>query len=129
MSRKFSVWLPTTIATPCCAGSMMLWPPSRHQAAANESDVSKRVKCRKFADSIDQQNSAAKRFAFPLRAPGEWEFHLPQKIVHFVEALRMPRRQQHHCSRVGGEHIGECAQKQRLLLFNGASADKHRSCI
>src|SRR6185312_13144272 len=27
MSRKFSVWLPTMIGTPYCAGSIMLWPP------------------------------------------------------------------------------------------------------
>jgi len=48
---------------------------------------------------------------------------------HAVEALGMPRRQDHYRLRMRHQHILEGFEHERFLTLDGAAADQHRACV
>ena len=102
-------------------------PAARHQASADESHIGQSIERGQFSDGIDQQHSARQRFSLPLRAPERRNAQLPQQDRNVVEALGMPRRQNHHRARMRHPQIFKRLQQRRFLVLHRAAADQHRS--
>ena len=111
MSRKFSVWLPTTIATPCCAGSMMLCPPRGTRLPPTN------------ATSAKHKGKRVRRWCRVERLRRRWGRHsrrnaaksaakLLEQFATSVKALGMARGQNHHSLRIAGQYVLESAQQQ-----------------
>src|SRR5579862_9521509 len=94
-------------AMPCRFNNVV--PAAPHQTSSDESDIGQGIHCRKFPDCVQQQNPSSERFVIPQSSLHESKIFPPKKVPNPAESFRMPRRKNHHCSRMGPEHILESA--------------------
>ena len=97
-----------------------------YQAPAHEGNIRKGIQRGQLSDCIQQKNSAGQGFTIPRRSSAEADRHLLQQRADDRESLWMPRRKNHHRSRMLHQHILKCFQQQRLFSIHRAAAHQHR---
>jgi len=92
----------------------------RHQTAADEGDIGRRVQRGEFAHAVDQQHLRVRPHHGRAAAPLETHGPPREQCGHAVEALRMPRHQQQQ--NIGLIHTEFFVGVEQLLLFAAVGA-------
>ena len=99
----------------------------RHQAAADEGDVRRRIERLQFAERIDEEYRVVRRGRLAGAALRVRDALAAQQVAHRVEALRMPRYQQQQRAGMPIAHGGVRREHRVLLAFVRAACDPHGS--
>jgi hypothetical protein len=97
------------------------------EASANEGDIGQGIDGRKFADGVEQQNTADDRFTAPKSAPPETNSKTLEERPDGGKSFRMPGSEDHHGSRMRGQDVLKGLQEHAFLFFvHGASTNQDR---